>query len=196
VNNNRIKTFGLGVLGEDDSSRIIQQYLESDEWVDVQKKVNPATHLIDYQAKEFSALRRENLLDDFRHMEMQNILSKFYDHQGKCERIKNYPLPRQYAASSFLFVAVFILLLPFGMLEQFEAMGKGLIWLTIPFVTIVGWVFIMMELIGDYSENPFEGLGNDIPMKSLCRIIEIDLLEMLGEENIPEKIQAVNKTLM
>jgi putative membrane protein len=51
-------------------------------------------------------------------------------------------------------------------------------------------------LIGDYSENPFEGLGNDIPMMSLCRIIEIDLLEMLEEEDIPEKIQPVNQVLM
>jgi putative membrane protein len=45
--------------------------------------------------------------------------------------------------------------------------------LAVPFTTIVGWVFVMMELVGDYSENPFEGLPNDIPMKALCRTIEI-----------------------
>lgn len=61
---------------------------------------------------------------------------------------------------------------------------------------IVGWVYIMMELVGDYSENPFEGLGNDIPMLSLCRIIEIDLKEMLGESNIPPNIEAKNGVLM
>lgn len=196
VNSNRIKTFGLGVLGDDDSERRIQTYLEPSEFNGVAQKVNPATHLIDYQSEELTALRRENLIDDFRHMELQHILSRFYDHQGKCERIKNYPLPRQYAASSYLFVAVFIFLLPFGMLAEFQSMGDGLIWLTVPFVTIVGWVFLMMELIGDYSENPFEGLGNDIPMMSLCRIIEIDLLEMLKEEDLPEKIQPVNQVLM
>ena len=54
----------------------------------------------------------------------------------------------------------------------------------------------MMELVGDYSENPFEGLGNDIPMLSLCRTIEIDLLEMLGETDIPEPVRARNGVLM
>jgi putative membrane protein len=55
---------------------------------------------------------------------------------------------------------------------------------------------MMMELVGDYSENPFEGLGNDIPMLSLCRVIEIDLREMLGETDLPPAIQPVNGILM
>jgi len=53
----------------------------------------------------------------------------------------------------------------------------------------------MMELVGDYSENPFEGLGNDIPMLSLCRTIEIDLKEMLGED-LPPAITPVKDVLM
>ena len=54
----------------------------------------------------------------------------------------------------------------------------------------------MMELVGDYTENPFQGMGNDIPMLSLCRTIEIDLKEMLGEENIPDPIQEKEGVLM
>lgn len=55
---------------------------------------------------------------------------------------------------------------------------------------------MMMELVGDYSENPFEGLGNDIPMLSLCRVIEIDLREMLGETELRPPIEAKNGVLM
>jgi putative membrane protein len=54
----------------------------------------------------------------------------------------------------------------------------------------------MMELVGDYSENPFEGMSNDIPMLALTRTIEIDLREMLGETDLPPKIESVNNTLM
>jgi putative membrane protein len=50
--------------------------------------------------------------------------------------------------------------------------------------------------VGDYSENPFEGLGNDIPMLALCRTIEIDLKEMLGETDLPPSIKPVNDVLM
>ena len=61
---------------------------------------------------------------------------------------------------------------------------------------LIAWVYVMMELIGDYSENPFEGLGNDIPMLALCRVIEIDLREMLGETDLPPKIEAKEGVLM
>jgi putative membrane protein len=52
------------------------------------------------------------------------------------------------------------------------------------------------QLIGDYSENPFEGLNNDIPMLSICRTIEIDLLQILGESQVPKPIQSKNGVLL
>jgi putative membrane protein len=54
----------------------------------------------------------------------------------------------------------------------------------------------MMEVVGDYSENPFQGMANDIPMLSLCRVIEIDLREMLGETDLPPAIEARKGILM
>jgi putative membrane protein len=39
-------------------------------------------------------------------------------------------------------------------------------------------------------------MANDSPMLSLCRTIEIDLLEMLGEEELPQAITAKNDILM
>ena len=52
-----------------------------------------------------------------------------------------------------------------------------------------------MEAIGDYSENPFQGLINDIPMMSLCRTIEIDLREKLNEKELPPQIEAIHGVL-
>jgi len=52
-----------------------------------------------------------------------------------------------------------------------------------------------MEIVGDNSEDPFEGFVNDVPMTALCRTIEIDLREMLDETDLPEKIKPVNDVL-
>ncbi|MBW2464457.1 MAG: hypothetical protein JRH11_22605 [Deltaproteobacteria bacterium] len=52
---------------------------------------------------------------------------------------------------------------------------------------LITWVFMTMEGIGDSSEDPFERSMNDVPMNALCRTIEIDLREMLGETELPEK---------
>ncbi len=192
----RRKTFGIGLLDDEYSCQYLQQFLGEEEYERLINYKNTATQIIDQQAQDLAELRQEDLIDDFRHMELQKILYDFYVHQGKAERIKKFPLPRQYGGTSFIFVCIFIFLLPFGMVAEFEKIGGIGIWLSIPFSVLVAWVYLMMELVGDYSENPFEGLGNDIPMLSLCRVIEIDLREMLGETDLPPNIEAINGVLM
>ncbi|MEL7147568.1 MAG: bestrophin family ion channel [Bacteroidota bacterium] len=192
----RMKTYGLGLLKGDIHESNIEGLLSSDDLRNLDSAKNQATRLIDLQAEQLKELRAQGLIDDFRHMELQKLLNHFYTHQGKCERIKNYPLPRQYASTSMVFIAIFIFLLPLGMMAEFAKLGEHFVWLTIPFTAIAGWVYVMMELVGDYSENPFEGMGNDIPMYSLCRTIEIDLRQMLDETELPQKIDAVNNVLM
>ena len=80
------------------------------------------------------------------------------------------------------------------MLNIFSSMHTGnFVWLTIPFTILVSWVFILMEMIGEYSENPFEGLYNDVPITSLSRSIEIDIRQMLDETDLPDKIEPVGE---
>jgi putative membrane protein len=196
VTEKRMKRFGVGLLDDDVTSIELKSFLPIDEFERLINYKNTATQIIDQQSQELKSLREKDIIDDFRHMELQNILNDFYVHQGKCERIKKFPLPRQYGSSSFIFVGIFIFLLPFGMVSEFHKLGDLGAWLSIPFTVLVSWVFIMMELVGDYSENPFEGLGNDIPMLALCRTIEIDLREMLGETDLPPGIEPKNGVLM
>lgn len=170
---------------EKDASACLSK--EEFEWINTKK--NKATQLLDRQSQHLADLRRRGLLDVLRHIELQKMITDQYAEQGKSERIKNSPLPRQYSTSSTIFIIIFTLLLPFGMLSEFEKMGESFIWLIIPFNMIVSWVFSLMEYTGDYSENPFEGLINDVPVYSIVRNIEIDLKDMLGEKDLPERVQ-------
>jgi putative membrane protein len=192
----RMANFGVGLYCDDVAEKQLRQFLPADEWERLINYKNTATQIIDQQSQDLKELREKDLIDDFRHMEMQKLLANFYTFQGQCERIKKFPLPRQYGSMSLVFVGIFIFLLPLGMVSEFAKLGEFGVWLSIPFTVLVGWVYVMMELIGDYSENPFEGLGNDIPMLSLCRTIEIDLREMLGETELPEAIQPIKDVLM
>tara|TARA_R110001632_G_scaffold201151_1_gene323962 strand:+ start:2216 stop:3232 length:1017 start_codon:yes stop_codon:yes gene_type:complete len=171
--------------------------VSAQEFADLQSRVNPATHLIKNQAKVIQDLKNREILDGFQEDQMQSILEEFYNLQGKCERIKNTPFPRQYGYFAKIFVWIFILLLPFGLLDVFEndsmqAIDKIKDWyilLMIPFSVLISWIFISMDSIGDNSEDPFEGRINDVPMTALCRTIEIDLRDMLDEEDLPEPIK-------
>jgi putative membrane protein len=190
------KKFGIGLVDDQETRTELEHYLPPSELNRLVESVNTATQIINEQSRSLTELRADNILDDFRHMEMERHLTHFYDEQGKCERIKNFPLPRQYAFMSRAFVAIFLFLLPFSLIPELLIIGELGFWLSIPITALVGWVYIMMEVTGDYSENPFQGMANDIPMLSLCRTIEIDLRQMLNEDDLPPPIKAKNGILM
>ncbi|MCM5663460.1 bestrophin family protein [Galbibacter mesophilus] len=171
-------------------------YVSMREFSDLKKRVNPATHLVKNQAIDVSTLRKKGVLDGFQEDQMQSVLEEFYNLQGMCERIKNTPFPRQYGYFSKVFTWIFVLLLPFGLLDVFEddastvsgAISDWYIFLMIPFTVLIAWIFLTMEMIGDNSEDPFEGRINDVPMTALCRTIEIDLRDMLDESDLPDPV--------
>jgi putative membrane protein len=186
-------------VDEQDGNKLadaLTDLISAEEKVLVTSKSNVATQLIAQQSRDLREIQSRGLIHELRHVEMQNMLVDLYGQQGKCERIKNFPYPRQYATLNLMFVRLFNTLVPFGMLGEFAKLGAGFVWLTIPFTALVAWVFMMMERIGESTENPFEGSANDVPITAMTRSIEIDLREMLGETNIPAPIQPQNNILM
>lgn len=177
-------------------AEVLTDLISAEERTLVTSKSNVATQLIAQQSRDLRELHAQGLIHELRHVEMQNMLVDLYGQQGKCERIKNFPYPRQYATLNLMFVRLFNTLVPFGMLGEFAKLGAGFVWLTIPFTALVAWVFMMMERIGESTENPFEGSANDVPITAMTRTIEIDLREMLGETEIPKPLQPVNNILM
>lgn len=174
----------------------LSKFLSQEELKYILSKKNRATHLINLQSTDLRKLHEQGSIDNFRHIEMENLLINLFDQQGKCERIKNFPYPRQFATINLYFVKLFVLLVPFGMLQEFEKLGDHFAWLTIPFSALVCWVFNTMEKIGEATENPFEGTANDVPVAAISRTIEIDLREMLDEKVIPPALQPVHNILM
>lgn len=159
-------------------------------------KKNRATQLISLQSKQLRELVDKGWIENYRYIELELMLKELYEHQGKSERIKNFPYPRQFATINGLFIRLFVWMVPFGLLKEFDKLGDHIVWLTIPFGVLVSWVFMSLEQVGESTENPFEGGANDTPITSMSRTIEIDLREMLDETDIPPAIQAVNNILL
>ncbi len=174
----------------------MQPYLCDEEMEYILKKKNRATQLLSLQSADLRELRQKGMIEAYPYVAMESVLKDFFTHQGKAERIKNFPYPRQFASINLFFIVLFSLLVPFGMLDEFAKLGTYGVWLTIPFSVVVGWVFTSLEQVGESTENPFEGGANDIPMAALSRTIEIDLREMLEETDLPPAVEPVNKILM
>lgn len=190
------KKFGVGLIDDEFTRTELERYIPKDEYDRLVGSVNTATQIINEQSRDLKVLRDKEIIDDFKHMQMVDVLRSFYTLQGRNERIKKFPLPRQYANISRYFVGIFVTLLPFSMVPELLKITSWGVWVSIPISALIGWVYVMMEIVGDYTENPFQGMANDIPMLSLCRTIEIDLLQMLGETELPPSIKSKNGVLM
>lgn len=195
----RVKGLYSPIVCEDYFDRLdkaIIAYIKEEEFQTYTSKANIATQILAKQSKRLQELRDKDCFDDFRHMEFHQLITSFYTDQGKSERIKNFPFPRQYASTTLWTTLVFSMLLPLGILDIFSNVHDWTVWLTIPLSALVIWVFFLMEKIGDYSENPFEGTYNDVPITSISRAIEIDLREMIDDDDIPEPTKAIKGFLM
>jgi len=176
----------------------LQGYLSASEQEFVLNMSNKQAGCLKLQSNHFKRLKLEGLIDDFRHVEFQKMIGELFTLQGKAERIKNFPYPRQFATLNLFFVWIFVILLPFGLMHEFDMIGQSLtnvkssngffefisenfVWLTIPFNIVISWIFMLMERVGDVSENPFEGMSNDVPITTISRGIEIDIREMIED---------------
>lgn len=171
----------------------VSKYISNEELKEVEAYPNMAAKILLNQSKKIKQLRYENMIEDFRMFEIQNHITKLYEHQGKNERIKTFPIPRQFTNYATLFIIVFAFLLPLGLLNETHKVN---VWLTIPFSMLVTWLFHQMDLVGEYSEHPFEGLISDTPMTAITRNLEIEILQSLGEINLPKPIIAKKGILM
>ena len=187
-----------------DWDKELTPFLSAEEHALFTARKNPATHMLMSQGKDLASLVSEERLDLFHQIAMMEVIEEFYALQGKCERIKNTPFPRIYAEYGRLFTWIFILLVPLGLLDVFHEPLDSADSLFETFVAgvpmmaasgLIIWVFNTMESIGDATEDPFERSMNDVPMNALCRTIEIDMREMLGETELPAKEEPIDHIL-
>ena len=174
--------FVHGLVGhlrkEDGLVDAIEGFLPPDEADYYRSVPNVPTALLIRQGVRVAELRSAGILEHFRHLKMDDTLTRLSDIQGKCERIKDTPLPRQYEWLPRPFVLVFGSIMPFGLAG---AMG----WAAIPLSVAIALLFVLVEKSGQIMEKPFEGLEMDTPMSALATTIERDLRTAL-EEPLPD----------
>ena len=182
----------------------LKPYLSAEDIDYIANKDNKQTAILYLQSHHLRSLKEQGVIWEFSFLELEAEIKELFSLQGKSERIKNFPYPRQFATLNHFFMWVFVLLLPMALIPQFADLGVDInekypvisrffIWFSIPFYMTVAWIFHTMERIGRTGENPFEGTANDVPISTIARGIEIDLRQNLGEkkDEIPEQFSTI-----
>ena len=161
------------------------KYISQDELKEVKSKSNVHNAILNFQSSDLETLLKENWIDGFRFIELNKMLIRFSDEMGKSERIKNTVFPPTYNYYTRVFIWVMMISTTFVIADIVGA------W-SILYGTLVGYIFITVHTIGQSLLNPFENIPSGISLDQITRTIEINLLESLGDSDIPEPIKTVN----
>jgi putative membrane protein len=168
----------------------LRPLLPTNEWQAFEQSHNKPNFLQLLSGRRIYAAMADGTLGGFDSFQMEGQLLALANYQGGCERIKNTPLLRQYDFFTRLFLYVFMLLLPWALVADFVRMES--LWLMVPVSVLISFVFAILGKVGAVNEDPFENRITDVPLSALCNTIERDLREMLGESQLPAKMQPQN----
>jgi len=142
---------------------------------------NVPVQILHRQGGDLTQALRKGQVTEFQHSMLMNNIYDCYVHQGKAERIKNTVFPFYYNYFTRVFLWLFIVMLPCAMVETMN-------WLLIPIASSIAFIFYILDKSGEVTEDPFENRAADIPISAICRTIEIDMLQQIEAEDIPEAL--------
>lgn len=162
-----------------------RQYLSPGDSASVSGQSNLHNAILTLQSGDLQELYTQKAIDGFCFMELNRTITTFCDDMGRCERIRNTVFPTTYTYYSKNFIWLFIYAVTM-------AIGSAIGMWAIVFGAITGYIFFTIQSLGQTLVNPFEKMPSALPLDQISRTIEINLLQMLGEENVPEPVESVN----
>ncbi|SFG21899.1 bestrophin family protein [Neptunomonas qingdaonensis] len=166
----------------------IEKYLEPDDIDKLRQSKNLPDALLRLMGQKLGTCRHKILLSDYLIQSIDNHITSMAGVQAACERIQNTPLPFAYMLLVQRTVYLYCFILPFGIVASL-----GL--LTPLFCAIVAYTFFGLDALSEGLEEPFGLSANDLALTAMARSVEINLLEILGELELPEPIKPTNHRL-
>lgn len=155
---------------------------------DLVQSTNPPHLIATRLFMKMETLCRENKLNNYDKLNIKPQIQAFIDVLGACERIASTPIP--FSHSSFIksFIVIYILVLPFGLIDTFH-------YFAILASTLISYALVGVELISEEIEDPFGEDSNDLPLTYLSNKIkqsvyttfelecQVDLQEAASKKN-------------
>lgn len=176
-------TLKAALRNSDDN--IYNKYLTEEELVEIKKHSNMHNAILNIQSRDLQLLSQKGYIDGFRFIELNKLLVNFSSQMGMCERIKNTVFPTTYTYLTKVFIWLFVVSITLVISSYVEYWSIFIGWL-------LGFVFVSTQINGMGLINPFDNNSASIPLNQITRTIEINLLEMLDEPDIPEPIKPIN----
>jgi ion channel-forming bestrophin family protein len=179
-------TYSLrGVKIDDETEKILAE----DEIKDIQNHDNKPLALLQLHIRDLANLRKNEDIDVFEHLRLDETLQRFCASMGKAERIKSTIFPVTYRLYLHFIIYIFLVTLSF-------ALAGISIFYKLPLLMVIATAFFLLEKTASYIQDPFSDRPTDTPMLAISRVIEINIRQLLHEDKVPEKYESNGYYLM
>ncbi|HCL9392286.1 TPA: bestrophin family protein [Escherichia coli] len=150
-------------LRKQPQAEVLAHYLKTKDLQRVLASNSPANRILLIMGEWLAVQRRNGQLSDILFISLNDRLNDISAVLAGCERIAYTPIPFAYTLILHRTVYLFISVL-------------------------ISYTFISLDCLAEELEDPFGTENNDLPLDAICNAIEIDLLQMNDEAEIPAKI--------
>lgn len=165
-------------LRQTDPKEDLHRYL-GDEAEEILRR-RAQTNAIEMKISQWLAeQRRTGEVSDIVYALLDSSIHQLSQVLGGCERLASMPLPFAYGLLLHRTVYLFCTLLPFALVPDLHYMT--------PLVSVfIAYSFLSLDTLAEELEMPFGYANNHLPMDAMCTNIEINLLEMNNQRDLPD----------
>lgn len=161
-------------LRKEDPLQGLDRLISAEDIDHVKRYANIPLGLLELQGADLRSAYKLGWITEYQQVAIDETLTRFSNEMGGCERIKNTVFPATYSVYIHLSVLLFVLLLPFGLIEFFGVVE-------VPLVIAIASSFFLIENMAIHLQDPFENKPTDTPTTTISRNIERDIKQMLKE---------------
>ncbi len=151
------------------------QPLEPEDYTIIDKAVHKPAAIANIIMSKVEDLWKTKQVSDLQQIVLVNQVTNMVDILGKCERIKNTPIPIAYAFLLKFFIVLYVMILPFGLLDELH-------WWSVPLSIILYYIMMSIVLTAEEIEDPFGKDLNDLPMDEIAVNIRKNIMELVKYE--------------
>ena len=160
----------------------VHRFLSCDDLEQINKVRHKPNFILNLMGEELQQMLQKEFIGEISARNLEERLTSLSTILAACERIHNTPLPFAYNLLLHRTAYIYCFCLPFGLVTSLGIMT--------PFVTaIIAYTFFGLDALGEELEDPFGTSAHDLALTTMSRNIEINLLETLNEENLPEPVK-------
>lgn len=156
--------------------REVKKFFDKDIFKMLSRAASPPNILSALIAQEVQTARQFHGLDGFGFLKIDDQREQLMNAQGACERILKTPMPLVMAIKSRRFILLFLLVLPFALINVS-------VYLTPWVMFLVAYALLSLDQISVELQNPFseENLSH-LPLDSICQTICMNISEILASK--------------